>query len=1007
TGVTWTATPSGTSSVVTTTGTGNNVSITGNLNVGNANKIQIAISGKLSAAQANTTINNTATATPAEPGITPVSSNKVSTVIGNKNTLTISKAGPSTVNAGENVVYNLTISNNGPSNAVNAIITDQIPPGLTNVTWGTTLTGAATVSAGATGNGNNLSITGNIPAGSANQINVLIKGTLSSAFTGTSFSNSATVSPAEAGNNPATSNTVTTTVTKTSDLRILKSGTANAVAGQPVSYTIKVKNAGPSDVTGARVTDNITAAVLNPVWTVTTSGSANASPANGTGNVDLLASLKAGSTDSLLITINGTLDPLFAGNSISNTATVIPPAGTTDPTTPAISTVTTNTTRSANVRIIKSGPADAGSGELVQYVLRITNAGPSTALGVNITDNIPAEILDASWTATATGGATVSTASGTGNVSLTSDIPATAGLVEVVITGTASPALADKSVIINRATITSTTVPDPETANNTSEVTTNINNSPVFRVSKAGPRTVNIGDPITYTILVKNAGLGDITNALITDNVPTDVQVTDWRAVAAGGAVLTSTNNSGTTNQISVNGDVPVGPANIIEITVNGIVVDKGNTQFSNTVTVTSNGTEESTVVTSINKSTDIRIEKQGPSTISAGENITYTLKVFNSGPVDVNALTIADNVPSNIVVSKWTATAFGTSSVTGTATGTTNTISTTGSIAAGADNYLLVTIEGKVPSSGTAGNITNTATVTLNTPGITDYNPDNNSSSVTTAIENTPTLQVSKSGPNTAVAGEQIHYIIQVGNNGPSDAKTVNITDIVPVQLQNVNWTAAVTGTATVTVTSGTGNPAVTADIPQGPGNIVTLDITGTVDPDFDGTFTNTAQAQTGANPAVVSPTVSTAVSKVTALNVRKSGPASTSPGLPIAYTIEVTNAGPSNATAAAITDAIPAVLQNIQWTATAQNGAVISAGASGTGNALSVTGNIPGKGDARILITITGNIPSSATADIVNTATVTPTEGAKVPVISNPVTTVLKRTPGLKLVKSGPATA
>ncbi|RAJ31875.1 DUF7507 domain-containing protein [Pedobacter cryoconitis] len=1008
TGVSWKATPSGTSTVTTgLTGTGNTISVTGNLNAGTSNQIQLTVSGSLSAGQPNTTINNTAIATPAEPGISPVSSNTVSTKISNKNSLAISKSGPATVNAGEQVVYNLVISNNGPGNAVNAIITDQIPSGLTNVNWTATTSGAATISAGNTGTGNNLSVTGNVQAGIDNHINVRINGTLSAGFTGTSFSNTAIVTPAETGNNAVSSNVVTTTVTKKSDLQILKSGPASSVAGQPVNYTISVSNAGPGDVTGAQVTDAIPASILNPVWSVTSSGTAAANINNGTGNVSLLATLKANGTDALLITINGTLDPLFTGPGVTNTATATPPAGVTDPT-PATSTVVTNTTRSANVRIVKSGPADAGAGQLIQYNLRITNAGPSTALAVNIQDAIPPEILDPSWTATASGGAIISTApSGTGNVAATADIPSGTGVVEIVITGTANPSLINNATISNTATITSTIVPDPEISNNSSAIVTKITNTPDFNVSKSGPATANIGDPITYTMIISNTGAGDIVNALIEDPIPDDIQVTSWTASAVGSAQITGT-QSGTTNTINTTGNISAGPANTIQITVNGIVVDKGHTQFINTITVTSGGVRSSSVTTSVNKSMDLRIEKQGPATIAAGENITYTVKVLNNGPNDVSSLSIQDNVPPEVVVSNWTATVIGNAVVNGSLTGTTNAITLTGGIDAGAGNYILITVNGKIPAATAAGNIINTATVNLTTAGLTDYNLANNTSAVSTAITNNPTLQVSKSGPQTAFAGEQIHYIIQVSNNGPSDAAGVNITDAIPPQLLNYKWTATSSGTAAITSAPATGimiNPAVTANIPQGADNIITIDVTGTVDPAFTGTFTNTAQAQIGVNPPVVSPTVSTVVSKVTALNIRKSGPASTSAGLPIAYTIEVTNTGPSNALAAAITDAIPPILQNVKWTAAGSDGATITSGATGNGPLLSVVAAIPGTGNARVLITITGDIPSSATADLLNSVTVT--EPGNPAVTSNEVTTTLTKTPGLVLVKSGPATA
>ncbi|MBB6500680.1 Ig-like domain-containing protein [Pedobacter cryoconitis] len=1011
TNVTWTAAASGTSSVVTGTGTGNNISVTGNLNVGNTNNIQITVTGQLGSAQANTVITNTATATPSEPGISPVNSNTVNTTVGNKSALIISKTGPATVDAGGNVVYNLTISNNGPSNALAAVITDQVAAALTNVTWTATVTGTATVTS-TSGTGNAVSVTGSIPAGAANHVNVMITGTLNPAFSGTSISNAATVTPSEPGNNPVTSNTVTTGVTKTSNLVILKSGPSTAVAGQPVTYTIQVSNSGPSDVTGARVQDVIPTSILGPSWTVTASGSAGANLLSGSGNVDLLANLKANGQDALTITITGTLDPLFNANaSITNTASITPPAGVTNPT-PVTSTVTTTTSASANVRIVKSGPANVGAGEMIQYELSISNAGPSTAVGTVIVDNLPAGVLNPTWTVTTSGGATASVPNGNGNVNLTANIPSGTGLVTVMVSGNVDPALADGTSMPNTATANST-VPDPQTSNNTAVLPTTISNNPDFRVSKSGPATANVGDPISYRIIVTNSGLGNITGASINDIVPADVSVTNWTATALYASKIAGIPNNvvtGTTNTISIpSADIDAGSSNAIEIIVNGTVLPSAGASFTNTVTVVAGATHSSSVVTSVNKSTDLRVEKQGPQSVAAGDHISYTLKVFNNGTVDATGLTINDVVPASVTVNNWTATVVGTATITSGTSGNSNTVQTIGNIPGGDNsNYILITINGTVPSNTVASPIINNASLVL-PAGLADYNLANNTATVTTTVTNNPTLQVSKSGPQTAVAGQQVHYVIQVSNNGPSDATAVNITDPLPAQLINYTWTATSSGTAAITSTptTGTTNPVVTANIPQGAGNIITINVTGTVDPAFTGTMTNTASAQIGVNPAVTSPTVNTVVSKVTAISIRKSGPASTSPGLPITYTLEVTNAGPSNATAAAITDAIPAILQNVSWTASAQNGAAITTGATGTGNALNVVANIPGAVNARVLITITGTIPSSATADIVNTATVTPTEPGNPPVNSNQVTTALTRTPGLVLVKSGPATA
>ncbi|MDQ0966461.1 putative repeat protein (TIGR01451 family)/gliding motility-associated-like protein [Flavobacterium sp. W4I14] len=1005
TGVTWTSVASGTSTVSVASGAGN-VSLTSNLKVGTANKVTITATGTIAAGQSNVTITNQAVATPTEAGVVPVNSNAVSTTISNKSAITIVKAGPSSVNAGENITYTLSIKNAGPSNAVAAVIADNIPSGITNVSWSAAVTGTANIILGASGKGNNLSITGNIPAGAANAINVTITGKVNAAFAGSSLSNSATVTPSEAGNAIVTSNTVTSAVTKQADIRIEKTGPTAAVAGEQVSYTITVTNAGPGDVTAARIQDTFDTNLLTPTWTVATQGAATASVGNGSGNIDITGNLTANAADKIIITVTGRISPTLT-TSISNTATATPPAGVTD-LTPASSTVTTTTTRKANVRITKSGPANVGAGEVISYTLRIVNDGPSTATTTAILDNIPSTITGVNWSVLNSGGATSTLASGTTNsISFNATIPTT-GLVLVNITGTVSPALTQGETILNTATATvSAGITDPDLSDNTSTKVTTVDNDPVFRVSKSGPANANIGDPITYTIVINNTGAGNITDAFITDNVPVDVQVNSWTAVATVGATVTGT-ASGSSNSISTKGNINSGTGTIT-VTVNGIIKQTARAVFTNTVEVTASDIKQSSVTTSINKSTDIAISKTGPQTISAGENISYAIKVVNNGPVDVSGLTIADVVPAGITNVSWSASANGTAIITGPTTGNGNNISVGGDINAGSTNFITILVSGKVPSNTAASTLTNTATVTLQA-GITDFNTTNNSATVNTTVINSAGLVVQKSGPSTAASGTQINYTLTVSNNGPSDATAVNIADAIPADITNVSWSAVANGTTSISSgATGSGNTvAVVGNIPFASGNSITINVVGTINPAFAGNILNTASAKIGAaGTPVNSPTVTTVVAKQTNLSVIKSGPATLSAGLPISYTIEVSNAGPSNATGTIITDAVPVAIQNVIWSTTVTNGATVSAGATGTGNALSVTGNILAGGNSKILITINGFVASNATANIVNSATATPAEPGNPPVVSTPVTTVLQKTPGLALSKSAPGTA
>lgn len=999
TNISWTATASGASSVSLASGTGN-VNLSSNLKVGNANKVSITVTGTIPAGLANTSLLNTATATPSETGI-PVNSNGVNTVVSNQSNLSIVKSGPATVNAGETINYTLLIKNAGPSNAVNALITDLIPADIHGVSWTTSVTGVANVTLGSTGTGNALQVNADIPSGDANGVTIRISGVLDASFSGNSLSNTATVTPSESGNAAVSSNTVSTAVNKQADLRISKTGPSNLFAGEQAVYTITVENQGPGDVSGAVITDNLPASIINASWTVETIGSATSNLLSGTGNLSLLASLKAGGQDKVIITLKGTVDPTYSGATVLNTATATPPAGVIDPS-PASATVTTNTTRKANVRIVKSGPANAKAGEAIDYTLRITNQGPSTATTTSITDLLPAGVTGANWTVNATGGATASAVSGTGNVSLTADIPPLTGVVEVKITGTVLPSLTDGASIQNTATASvGTGITDPEAANNTSTFNTLIDNDPNFTIAKSGPANANVGDPITYTILIKNTGSGNITDAFIVDNVPDDVQVLNWTATVNGSAVIkTGSASSGTTNNIFTLADIPAGSNNIL-ITVNGVIKQTASASFTNKAEGTSGEVKESSVTTSVNRSTDIAVIKAGPQTISAGENITYTVNVYNNGSIDVDNLLIEDLVNPSLTGVSWSAVANGSASINGLAAGTGNTVSVTGNISGGEGNFISVTINGKVPAGLPAGTLTNSAVVTL-PAGITDYSSANNSSTVSTNVLSSPTLVVQKTGPNAAAAGNTISYQIKVANTGPSDAAGVNITDVIQSDLGNVNWTAIASNGAIINGTNnGTGNVAVNADIPAG--SFVTVELTGKINADFAGNINNSASAQIGTNAAVLSPVVTTVVSQVTNLTVQKAAPASLNAGEPIVYTIEVTNNGPSNANGAVVTDQVPAAVQNVSWTTTTSGGASVTANASGSGNALNLTGNIPA--GAKILVNVNGTVASNTSTDLVNIATVTPQEVGNQPVSSLPVTTIIKRSPNLLLSKSAPS--
>jgi uncharacterized repeat protein (TIGR01451 family) len=136
--------------------------------------------------------------------------------------------------------------------------------------------------------------------------------------------------------------------TGTADLSISKTdGVADVTAGDPVSYTIVVSNAGPDPATGATVTDTLPATLSGVTWTCSAAVGATCA-ASGNGNLNTTVDLPMGGTATF--TVNGTLSAAATGTLV-NTATVATPAGVSDPNSADNSATDTDTITSSGVTV--------------------------------------------------------------------------------------------------------------------------------------------------------------------------------------------------------------------------------------------------------------------------------------------------------------------------------------------------------------------------------------------------------------------------------------------------------------------------------------------------------------------------------------------------------------------------------------------------------------------------------------------------------------------------------
>jgi uncharacterized repeat protein (TIGR01451 family) len=372
--------------------------------------------------------------------------------------------GKTTIVAGTQNTYTIIITNAGPVAVTGASVIDTFPSFFTSVTFTATQSGGA---AGYVASGvGNINDTVDMPSGS--KITYTAKGKVSSSATGTTLSNAATVSAPAGVTDPNLANNTATdadTINVSGDLQItVTDGKTVAPLGSKDTYTIVVKNNGPSDVVGATIQDNFPGSFTAVTFTATQAGGASGFTTSGSGNINDTVTLPSGS--SITSKATGTINPSASG-SMSDTATVSVPAGVTDPNA-ANNTATDTDTLAAQADLkvtITDGKGAATAGTKDTYTITVSNPGPSTATGAVVGDTFPSTFTAVTFTATQSGGASGFTTSGSGNISDTVTLPGASSITYKAtgtISSSASGSISDTATVSVPAGFT-----DPNAANNT------------------------------------------------------------------------------------------------------------------------------------------------------------------------------------------------------------------------------------------------------------------------------------------------------------------------------------------------------------------------------------------------------------------------------------------------------------------------------------------------------------------------------------------------------------
>ena len=861
-----------------------------------------------------------------------------------------------TYTPGEPIEYKLTVKNNGPDNAGTVTVTDTLPAGIVPTTTGSSGGGWSCNVSGQTVTCTRPALNTGVTAPA-----ITIEATIASNVTGAK-NNTATAS---VSNDPDTSNnsaSLNLPAAPKADLGISKAHSGTPSAGSPLTYNFTVHNDGPSDVSGFKVTDtldaNFTYVSSSPnicsavAQVVTCNG--GALPGSGT---------PASRTATFSITVN--VSSGYPGGAISNTATVAPLAGTTDPNSNNnSSTDATNVFVSTDLAVTKTHTGNFTAGVNNTFKITVDSQGPSNSpVGTaTVTDTLDEDFSFVSAIGT---GWNCTHNAGTVTCTNTAIITAGGSAPDITLTVLVDPIA--KGSTTNTAEV-STTTPDPDLSDNASTDNVTIASSADLGITKAHVGTgFTAGSPGQYTFSVVNNGPSvDAPSYTVSDTLPASLS---FVSTAAGSA----TTCSAAGQVITCNGgDITVGETQVT--TVNVAVGGGASGTIANTATVApaagvtdpTPGNNSSTDNVSVKPNADLSLTKAPTTAMTAGSNATYNFTVHNGGPSNVSGFTVTDTLDSNLT---YVSSSPNICSVTNTAGNGSQTITctdTTGITNGNNSNFsVTVALEATAAPGST---IDNTATVA---PPANTNDPDltNNNGSVTRNVVASADLSITKSHTGNFTAGGSNTYTLVVTNSGPSDASAFTVTDTLPTGLTFVSGSSTAGVNASCTnagqIVTCTGGPAI------GKGQTSTITLTVAIDPSLAGnsTLNNTASvSSTTPDPDTSNNTSSVDTATVDSkadLEITKAHMSDFTAGNAENYQIEVINHGLSNVSGFTVSDTLPAGLTYVSsspniCSAVAQ--VVTCNGGALAGNGAS----------AGITVTVNTSAGLSAGTTVTNTATV-----------------------------------
>ncbi|MDG5469598.1 DUF11 domain-containing protein [Deltaproteobacteria bacterium IMCC39524] len=557
--------------------------------------------------------------------------------------------------------------------------------------------------------------------------------------------------------------------------------------------------------------------------------------------------------------------------------------------------------------------------EIITFTISVTNNGPSNATSLTISDVLPTGLTYSSHTPS------LESYDDTTGVWAISSSLADGATATLSLSATVDPGTNGKT-LTNNATLTASTPNDGFAENNTDSASVRVGGTDL-RITKSVDDPLPLeGDTIVYTVRVLNLGPANTTGVQVTDQLPPGVSYVSYTAnqgtyVSGTGLWDVGSLNSGAGALLRITATVDLGTVGqVITNTANLTVTDQPDTNSAN------DSDSASIKVEYLDLTLEKEVRRYSPTTSSFGDSVAadvnntveFLITVNNNGPHDATGIEVTDTIPVGLT---YVATSASVSTgIYNSATG----LWTLGNLNDKDDATLV--FQATVDTGTEGQTLVNEAEITdVDQP---DSTPGDEYDTASVTVDGTD-LKISKSvSDQTPNVGDTITWTITIQNNGPNQATSVVVTDLLP---DGVTYVTS-KGKVVHTVTQGTFNDSAgtwdvgTLETPPTTPYSATLTFDTTVDTGTTGeTIVNNAFI-TGADQADPEDSNNVASEYIavggTDLGITKTvNDITPNVGQDIVYTLTVTNNGPSDASNVIVNDLLPPELDYVSHTPTATN--------------------------------------------------------------------------------------